>query len=252
MNKIVVSGGFDPIHIGHLQMLDDAKSLGNHLTVILNSDKFLKEKKGYFFMPFKERRKILLGFKAVDKVVKCIDKDNTVKETLKDLRKKNLIDTFANGGDRKNIKDIPEYEVCKKNGIKMVFGVGGEKIQSSSKLVNKFLNYREVRPWGFFESLLEEKNYKVKKLVIYPKGKLSFQFHNFRSENWHVVRGVGRVFIDDKVYECKKGSSFEIKKKQKHSIENFGNSFLEIIEIQSGSYLVEEDIVRLHDKYGRK
>lgn len=252
MNNIVVSGGFDPIHVGHLQLLNDAKSLGTHLTVILNSDKFLKEKKGYFFMPFKERRKILLGFKAVDKVIQCIDKDNTVKQTIKALRKKNLIDVFANGGDRKNINDIPEYKICKENGIKMVFGIGGEKIQSSSKLVNKFLNYRESRPWGYFESLLEEKNYKVKRLVIHPKGKLSFQFHNLRSENWYVVKGTGKVYIDDKIYPCKKGSSFYILKKQKHSIENSGKSPLEIIEVQSGTHIAEEDIVRLHDKYGRK
>ena len=101
MKKIVVSGGFDPVHIGHLQMLEEAKNLGSHLTVILNSDRFLKEKKGFVFMPFKERKKILSGFKAVDKVVRCIDKDSTVKETLKNLKKRNLVDIFANGGDRR-------------------------------------------------------------------------------------------------------------------------------------------------------
>ena len=251
MKKIVVSGGFDPVHIGHLQMLEEAKSLGNHLTVILNSDRFLKEKKGYIFMPFKERKKILLGFKAVDKVVNCIDKDNTVIETLKNLKRKNLIDIFANGGDRTNKATIPEYNICKDNDIKMIFDVGGKKVQSSSELVKKFRNYREKRPWGFFENLLEEKNYKVKKLVILPKEKISFQFHNFRQEKWYVVKGFGKVFIDKKVYKCKKGSSFEIKKKEKHSIENDGKSPLEIIEIQSGSKLVEEDIVRIRDKYGR-
>ena len=251
MNKVSVSGGFDPVHIGHVQMLEKAKALGDHLTVILNSDKFLLEKKGYIFMPYNERKKILLGFKAVDEVVKCIDKDNTVRETLKKMKKENLVDIFANGGDRKNIKDIPEYEICKENGIKMIFGVGGGKIQSSSKLVSKFNNYREERPWGFFENLLEEKNYKVKKLVILPKGKISFQFHNLRKENWYVVKGTGKVFIENKVYPCKKGSSYEIKKRQKHSIENTGRFPLEIIEIQSGPKLVEEDIVRLQDKYGR-
>jgi len=251
MKKIVISGGFDPVHVGHLEMIKEARSLGNHLTVILNSDRFLKEKKGYIFMPYKERKKILLGFKAVDKVVRCIDKDNTVNETLKILKNKNLIDIFANGGDRKNKSDIPEFKICKENNIKMVFGVGGGKIQSSSDLVTKFLNYRENRPWGFFENLLEDKAYKVKKLVIFPNERISFQFHNFRKEKWYVVKGIGKVFIDKKVFKCKKGSSFEIKKKEKHSIENNGKSLLEIIEIQSGSKFIEEDIVRLQDKYGR-
>lgn len=251
MKKIVVSGGFDPVHIGHLQMLDDAKDLGNHLTVILNSDRFLKEKKGFVFMPFKERKKILSGFKAVDKVTRCIDKDNTVIETLKNLKNRDLVDIFANGGDRKDSKDIPEYNICREKNIKMVFGVGGGKIQSSSKLVSNFSNYRELRPWGYFENLIEEKNYKVKKLVIFPKEKLSLQLHNFRRENWYAVKGSGKVLIDKKVYPCKKGSTFEILKRQKHSIENTGKSRLEIIEIQSGMSLSEDDIVRFKDKYGR-
>lgn len=251
MKKIVISGGFDPVHVGHLEMIEEAKSLGDHLTVILNSDRFLKEKKGYVFMPYTERKKILLGFKAVDKVVKCIDKDNTVNETLRILKNKNLVDIFANGGDRKNKSDIPEFKICKENNIKMVFDVGGGKIQSSSDLVTKFVNYREKRPWGFFENLLEEKNYKVKKIVIFPNERISFQFHNFRQEKWYVVKGIGKVFIDKKVFKCKKGSSFEIKKKEIHSIENNGKSLLEIVEIQSGSKLIEEDIVRLQDKYGR-
>ena len=251
MKKIVVSGGFDPVHIGHLKMLEEAKFLGDYLTVILNSDRFLKEKKGFVFMPFKERKKILSGFKVVDKVIECIDKDNTVKQTLIKLKNENLVDIFANGGDRKNSKDIPEYEVCKENNIKMAFGVGGSKIQSSSKLVSNFSNYHETRPWGYFENLIEERNYKVKKLVIFPKEKLSLQAHNFRKENWFVVKGAGKVFINNKSYSCKKGSTFEILEKQKHSIENTGKSKLEIVEIQCGEKLSEEDIVRFKDKYGR-
>ena len=156
MKKIVVSGGFDPVHIGHLELLEDAKKLGNHLTVILNSDRFLQQKKGFIFMPFEERKKILLGFSCVDKVVRSIDKDNTVCETLKSLRKKNQVDVFANGGDRKDINDIPEYKICKDNGIEMLFDIGGDKIQSSSELIQQFNNYSEKRPWGYFENLLEE------------------------------------------------------------------------------------------------
>ncbi len=252
MKKIVVSGGFDPVHIGHLELFENAKKLGDHLTVILNSDSFLKEKKGFVFMTFKERKKILSGFKCVDKVVKCIDKDNTVRETLINLKSKNQVDIFANGGDRKKISDIPEYKTCKENGIKMIFDIGGAKVQSSSKLVKQFKNYIESRPWGYFENLLEEGKYKVKKLVILPNEKISHQFHNHRMEKWHIVKGSGNFFLDNNQYPCNTGSYFEIQKKQIHSVQNTGKVPLEIIEIQIGSKLNENDIVRIKDKYGRK
>ena len=126
MKKIVVSGGFDPIHIGHLRMFQKAKDLGDHLNVIINSNEFLEEKKGYKFMNFEERKEIILAFSCVDEVTKCIDEDNTVCKTLEMLSKKDAIDVFANGGDRKNSEDIPEQEVCAKNNINLVFGVGGD------------------------------------------------------------------------------------------------------------------------------
>ena len=251
MKKVVVSGGFDPVHIGHLKLLENARKIGDHLTVILNTDKFLQEKKGFIFMPFKERKEILLGLQSVDRVIKCIDFDNTVCETIKDLHKKKQIDIFANGGDRRNKNDIPEYEICKKSGIKMTFGVGGGKVQSSSNLVRQLHNHLEKRPWGFFENLLEEKKLKVKKLVIYPDEKISLQTHNYRKEKWHIVKGNGKVTIGEKEYSCKKNTFFEIEKKQIHSIENTGNKNLEIIEIQIGSKVIEEDIIRIQDKYGR-
>ena len=110
MKVIIVSGGFDPIHIGHLRMFEEAKKLGDKLIIILNNEHFLIQKKGYFFMPFMERKKILLGFKSVDRVVKCIDKDETVKETLKDLRKKNLFCKVC----KKKTKNIKKPKVLKK------------------------------------------------------------------------------------------------------------------------------------------
>ena len=251
MKKVVVSGGFDPVHAGHLELLEEARKLGSQLTVILNSDKFLKEKKGYIFMPFAERKTILLGFSCVDKVIKCIDKDQTVCQTLKKLKERNEIDIFANGGDRESVNDIPEYRICKENGIQMIFDVGGGKIQSSSNLIKQFKNYLENRPWGYFENLLEEKKIKVKKLVIFPNQKISVQYHNYRSEKWYISKGKGNVFIDDKKFACKKGSLFNIEQKQVHSIENTGKSNLEIIEIQTGTKLAEDDIFRLEDLYGR-
>ena len=251
MIKVVVSGGFDPLHKGHLRMFEQAKNLGDHLTVILNSDDFLLKKKGFKFMSFSERKEIILGLSSVDKVVKCLDTDQTVCKTLSNLKKKNQVDIFANGGDRKNKNEIPEYKVCKENNIKMIFDVGGGKIQSSSNLADQFRNYFEKRPWGHFENLLEERNVVVKKLVIFPKEKISVQFHNHRSEKWHILKGTGKVFVEDNEFECKKGSYFEIKKGQVHSIENTGKKNLEIIEIQTGSKLFEKDIVRIKDIYGR-
>lgn len=127
---ICVSGGFDPVHFGHIKYFKSAKKFGK-VVVILNSDKFLKKKKGYVFMPFKERKKILEAIKYIDRVVPSIDKDQTVSRTLEKLKP----DIFCKGGDRL-LKNIPksEIDICNKLNIKMIFLVGGKKIQSSSKL----------------------------------------------------------------------------------------------------------------------
>lgn len=251
MTKVVVSGGFDPLHIGHLRMFKNAKTLGNHLTVILNSDRFLIEKKGFKFMPYSERKEMILGLECVDRVVKSIDKDHTVCRTIEYLSKKNEINIFANGGDRKTKKQIPEYKICSENNIRMVFDIGGEKIQSSSELVNRFINYKESRPWGIFENLHEDKAFLVKKLSIFPGEELSIQFHKHRHENWIIAKGKGEILIGKEKFQGKIGSFFYIPKKEVHSIKNIGNTDLILIEVQTGSKLSEQDIVRLKDSYGR-
>ena len=126
---ITVSGGFDPIHIGHIRMIKDAAKLGR-LTVIVNSDDWLNRKKGFAFMPEDERVEILKSIDGVSEVVVASDSDDTVCESLRQI-KPNI---FANGGDRTN-KNTPEKELCKELGIEMVWGVGGKKLQSSSELV---------------------------------------------------------------------------------------------------------------------
>jgi len=141
--SVVVSGGFDPIHIGHLRMFNEAKALTSEFTgrliVIVNSDEFLLEKKGYVFMPFEERMEIIGGFKPVDAVVPSIDTDLTVCKTLQELCEVpfNSIRIFANGGDRKNKEDIPEAGICEHYWVRLMFNVGGEKAQASSDLVEK-------------------------------------------------------------------------------------------------------------------
>ena len=129
---IAVSGGFDPVHIGHIRMINDASRYGDVL-VIINSDDWLMRKKGYVFMPWKERAEIMGSIKGVTIVTAVDDSDGTVCEAL--VRHKP--DAFANGGDRKT-NNTPEMDVCEELGIQMLWAVGGnDKPQSSSWLVDK-------------------------------------------------------------------------------------------------------------------
>lgn len=134
---VAVSGGFDPIHIGHVRMFERAKALGDELVVILNNDNWLKKKKGYAFMPEQERKEVIEGLRAVDRVVITSHgpepEDMSVAEALREL----VPDVFANGGDRKQ-ENTPEGEVCAALGIAMAFNIGeGGKVQSSSWLIEK-------------------------------------------------------------------------------------------------------------------
>jgi cytidyltransferase-like protein len=143
---VAVSGGFDPLHIGHIRMFKEAHALGDKLIVILNNDNWLKSKKGFAFMPEKERKEIIENFPFVDKVVlsdhKKNDGDMSIVRTLGKVRP----DIFANGGDRKNAKDIPEAALCKKLGIKMMFNIGtGGKVQSSSWMIRDAVRSLELR-----------------------------------------------------------------------------------------------------------
>ncbi|MBC8409595.1 MAG: adenylyltransferase/cytidyltransferase family protein [Rhodobacteraceae bacterium] len=136
MKVSIVSGGFDPLHVGHVELFERARELSDELWVILNTDDFLTNKKGKPFMPFDERRKILKSLRVVDVVIPCIDKDQTVCKTLKKLKKtvprtEKLF--FCNGGDRTNGENTPEHKLCEEVGIETIYGLG-DKIQSSSWL----------------------------------------------------------------------------------------------------------------------
>lgn len=141
--RVVVSGGFDPIHPGHVRMFNEAKQLGDELVVIINNDNWLKQKKGYAFLTEQERKEIIASFRAVDRVVISHHKPNptdmSVTAELRQLRP----DIFAQGGDRKpNLTPVPgsELEYCKQAGCKVVYNVGrGGKVQSSSWLTTSFL-----------------------------------------------------------------------------------------------------------------
>jgi len=129
---VAVAGAFDPVHIGHLQHLRAARALGDRLVVLLNCDQDLGLKKGYFFMTFSERAEILKEFRCVDEVVEITDGDGTCAQTLARVKP----DIFAKGGDR-TPDNMPqnELDICEQLGIKILYGVGGGKVQSSSELV---------------------------------------------------------------------------------------------------------------------
>ena len=132
IKKIMVSGGFDPVHIGHIQMIEQAAEWGE-VIVVINSDDWLMRKKGYVFMPWNERAYIMKNIKGVVLVTGVDDMDNSVCEAIGYHRP----DAFANGGDRKK-ENTPEMELCDEMGVQMLWGVGGkDKPQSSSWLVNK-------------------------------------------------------------------------------------------------------------------
>lgn len=132
---VVASGYFNPLHVGHIRYFKEAKKLGTKLIVIINTDEQAKIKRSTPFMEEKERAEIVSSLKFVDDVVMSIDKDKTVRKTLELIKP----DIFTKGGDS-TLDNVPEKEVCERLGIKIVLGVGGGKVQSSSWLINKDMN----------------------------------------------------------------------------------------------------------------
>lgn len=133
---VVVSGGFDPIHVGHVRYIKSASKLKGHdgiLVVIANKDSWLIRKKGYNFMKEQERMEIISSIEGVDYVLSWDDNSPNVVGCIEILEPH----IFANGGDRDSIENVPEYDICKKIGCKMAFGVGGGKIQASSELISE-------------------------------------------------------------------------------------------------------------------
>ena len=197
MKVIIVSGGFDPIHSGHIQYFKAAKEKGDMLIVALNSDKWLENKKGKSFMPFSERKLIIESLEHVDEVIgfeddaigSCIDALEKTK-----IRFPNEEILFANGGDR-NKSNIPEMKV---EGINFIFNVGGEdKLNSSSWILKEWQYSNEKRVWGVFYNLFETEGVKVKELIVDPGKGMSFQKHFKRSEIWLVSSGACEVHYSE-------------------------------------------------------
>jgi len=255
MKISVVSGGFDPLHSGHIAYFNSAKEYGDYLIVALNSDKWLKDKKEKYFMPFNERKIILENLSMVNRVIDFEDdEDGSCCHALTKIKNEYPNDEiiFCNGGDR-NKENIPEMSVT---GINFKFSVGGDdKKNSSSWILKKYQYDFEDRVWGSFYNLFSDKgltNVKVKELIINPKKGLSFQKHFYRNEIWFVSKGACHVNYgegsseDAKLIKLKLEETLHIKKEAWHQIINPYDEPCHIIEIQYGEKTEEEDIERLH------
>ena len=247
IESVVVSGGFDPLHVGHIKMFQEAAKLASKLIVIVNNDGFLMQKKGYVFMPIDERLEIIKNICVVDKAVKAIDTDLTVCKTLNLLAKEENIIVFANGGDRQSEKDISEAGVCRDNQIEMKFNIGGGKIQSSSSLVSTTVN----KPWGSYKTFEKDKDYLLKIITVNPGEKLSLQSHQHRSEQWLIISGIATVECDGTISYLNRNESISIPQCSKHRLSNENKEVLKVFEAQYGDKLSESDIIRYQDEYDR-
>ena len=251
---IVVSGGFDPIHSGHIAYLNSARKYGDKMIVALNSDKWLADKKGQAFMSFNERRIILENLMSVDEVIGFDDDElGSCINALRIIKKQNPKDKiiFCNGGDR-NKSNIPEMSV---EGIDFKFGVGGaDKKNSSSWILKEWQYESEDRIWGKFYNLFTDNKVKLKELIVAPGKGMSLKKHFHRDEIWFISAGECIVNFSQenpehiKEFHLKKHDSFSVKKNEWHQIINPFDEECKIIEVQYGEKTDEDDIER-HSYY---
>ena len=248
MKIVLVTGGFDPIHSGHIAYFKAARELGDKLVVGVNSDEWLTRKKGQPFMSWEERATIVASLHDVDRVINFDDSDNSAKDAIRKAREifpgHDII--FANGGDRTK-DNIPEMELLKEYlNLEFVFGVGGEdKKNSSSWILQEWKAPRVERTWGYYRVLHDVPGTKVKELTVNPGQKLSMQRHQQRAEFWFVSEGVATVKWDDHGHSTiKKHGTDVIYKEEWHQLINNTDQPLKIIEIQYGEACDESDIER--------
>ena len=253
----IISGGFDPIHAGHLALIKEAANIGR-VHVLLNSDAWLTRKKGRPFLNYDTRADILAEFMSVHAISPVDDRDGTVVEGLKYVQERYRHAQFAflNGGDRKQ-KNTPESDYCENNNIELMWNIGGEKQASSSELLEVYNSpiKSTTRPWGRYEVFNESKNWKGKILRINPDNSISLQRHFKREERWVIVEGEGEVWVNKDLSptnvsreSIQVGSIVEIAKKDYHWLHNTSSSAqLVIVEVWLGEELSENDIERVNN-----
>ena len=249
MKIVIVTGGFDPLHSGHISLLNHADHLGDHVVVGLNSEDWLTRKKGRPFMSWRERQTILDNLHMVGEVIAFDDSDDTACDAIQQVRKKYPNDeiVFANGGDRTS-ENIPEMIF---DDVEFVFGVGGNnKANSSSWILENWKKPKVDRAWGYYRVLHEVPGMKVKELTVNPGQALSMQRHRDRSEYWIVSEG--RCVVNSMMpngyllpsRELFTHNEIEIPKNEWHQLLNPYDAPCRVVEIQYGERCEEEDIER--------
>lgn len=245
MKFVIVTGGFDPIHSGHIAYISAARKLGDRLIVGVNSDEWLIRKKGRAFMPLHERRQIVGSLRDVDATMTFNDSDGSAVSLLEEIKTSypyaQII--FANGGDR-TAHNIPEMVV---KGIEFRFGVGGDnKVNSSSWILEEWKSPKTDRTWGHYRVLYDMPGTKVKELTVKPGQSLSMQRHSNRNEFWFVAHGRATVKSDEEKTNILKAHEHTfIPKEHWHQLHNNTESDLKLVEIQYGTQCTEEDIQRV-------
>jgi cytidyltransferase-like protein len=246
MKIVLVTGGFDPIHSGHIAYFKAAKLLGDMLLVGINSDEWLIRKKSRAFMPWNERLCIVNNLSMVDEVFTFNDDDGSAKHFIQQVRahypEAELI--FANGGDRTK-DNIPEMDIIDSN-LSFVFGIGGEdKKNSSSWILEEWKAPKTERQWGYYRVLHTiGDNVKVKELTVDPGKTLSMQRHKYRAELWFVAEGLAGNNWDYGGKKIKPYKTEIINPNEWHQLHNPTDKPLKVIEIQYGEACIEEDIER--------
>jgi cytidyltransferase-like protein len=248
---VLCTGGYDPLHSGHISYFKAAKKLGDVLVVGVNSDDWLERKKGRAFMPCTERIAIIENLKMVDHCLLFDDSDGSAKDAIYTVRKLFPNDRiiFANGGDRTSA-NIPEMDIVDDNLI-FKFGVGGEdKLNSSSWILEEWKAPKTNRPWGYYRVLHQVPGMKVKELTVNPGKSLSMQRHAHRSEYWIVSEGQAKVAsklasgYSIPPVTLEQHHSYTVNQGDWHQLVNPFDTPVKIVEIQYGEKCIEEDIER--------
>ena len=251
MKIVLITGGFDPVHSGHIEYIEAATKLGDQLVVGINSDAWLTRKKGQPFMPWEDRLAVIKNIRGVTWTVQFDDSDGSAADAIRKVRLNYPSDTivFANGGDRTHL-NIPEMSV-KDDNLTFAFGVGGfDKTNSSSNILQNWAAPKTDRPWGYYRVLHSIPGTKVKELTVNPGHSLSMQRHAHRHEFWHVTEG--QCDVEQALpggyalptVRLTKHSQLSIPQGDWHKINNPYNEPCKIVEIQYGVDCNEMDIER--------